>query len=161
MNKEALRRFARPAVPFTVGMMAFLGSFVDIGITDHNASKDANKVFPPKASGEELAEAKKQIVIFDQRVIEKAHRGATNIDTSQIPRQSEAIQALNLIKQEAEISQERKNLRRSLASKSRNRYSSLMVTGFGLILLGILWQWKGLQKPRRNGNTVSAEPTAS
>ena len=163
MNKEALRslpkKFARPAVPFTVGMMAFVGSFVDIGITYNKASNDANKAFPSNASAGELANAENEIHKFDQLIINKAHSGATNIDTSQIPGRSETMQALGLINQETKISQKREELRAGLANKSMNRQLGLMGSGFSLIALAGIWD--AIRRLRRNENTVSAEPAKS
>lgn len=160
--KETLRilpkKFAKPAAPFAVGFMAFVGSFVDIGITDEIASKDANKVFPPNASREELANAMKEIGNFDQLIIDRAHSGATNIDTLQIPRKSEAMQALDLINQETEISQKRDKLRVNLNNKSLKRQLSIMATGFGLMGLGALWD---TFRNRRNKNIVSEQPAKS
>ena len=159
--KEALRglpkKVIRPAVPFTVGLMAFVGSFVDIGITDHNASKDADKAFPSNASAQALANARIEISNFDQLLINKAHSGIKDIDTLQIPGKSEAMQAIELISQEKEISQKREVLRASLTNKSMKRQLGLVGAGLGLMVLGALWDTS--RKSRRNKNkNVSAEP---
>ena len=161
--KEALRslpkKVSRPAVPFAVGMAVFLGSFVDIGITNHNASNDASKVFPPKASREDFTIARRELHIFDELIIAQAHSKIRNIDVSQIPRQSEAMQALDLINQETKISQERVELHASLANRSLKRQLGLMATGFSLMAIGGIWDRFQNQKLRRNKNKiVSAEP---
>jgi len=81
------KKVARPAVPLIVGAMACAGSLADFAITEYNnAPKDAYKEFPPKASTEEFENASRELHNFDQLIIDKAHSGATNIDTSQIPR---------------------------------------------------------------------------
>ena len=162
--KETLRslskKVSRPAVPFAVGMMALVGTFVDIGITDSNASNYANKVYPPKASQENLENARSEIRNFDQLIIDQAHSGTTSINVSQIPRRSETMQALDLKNQETEISQKRNELKTSLTNKSVKRQLGFFVGGLGLMVLGA--SWDGFQKFRSNRNkNVSVEPIKS
>lgn len=162
--KEILRslpkKVSRPVVPFAVGLMAFAGSLVDITTTNSNAFNDANKVHPPKASREDFSNARRELRNFDQLIIDEAHNGATNIYVSQIPRRSEAMQALDLINQETEISQKRNELHASLANKSVKRQFSFLWGGLGLMLLVASW---GISRKLRinKSKIVSAEPAES
>ena len=161
--KEILRSLRKevfkPVVPVALGTITFAGALLDFGITKGNASMDADKVFLPNASAEMLANARQEIRDFDRLIIDYAHTGAININISQIPRQPEAMRALDLINQEREISQKREELYASLANKSDKRQLATLGSGITLILLGIFWRI--LQKPRRNENTVLAEPAES
>ena len=127
-----------PLTPLVPGLLLFIVGTSGIKGNYDRMDKNASNVFPDVASGQQLTQAKHEIIVFHQRVDEQVRQGNLIVNVSQIADQQRIKKNLDLLAEQRVRTQERKNFRENLRPIKDKRFLiDIGVTLGGLGLLGV------------------------